>query len=495
MTTLTATVAQRGSLEPYIPDSVEYYWWQVEGVRLACRILNPIFGDDMGLGKSLQALTTFAVDVKMGKASSALVVCPATLKANWADEVEKFTTFSYDVLGVDHDESGKTKVLTPSQRKKQLADFAAWDEPRIMICNYEQVTAHLDLLNELCFDVVILDEAHFVKNHRAQRTKAVHRLRAKRFFLLTASLMLNHVDDLWSPLKLTDPRGVPGYWQFLNRYAVFGGYKDKQIVAVKNERELRDRLDTTMIRRLARDCLSLEEPQIIPRLVDLHPEQRKLYDEICADMRLTTSDSTVPLDIDNALTKFLKLKQICGTTATVLGLEKDYSYKLDLAIEDDLMLLDQDEKIVVFTQFRGVQEAYLRRFVTAVPCVPHFVLNGDVPLTDRVPTIKNWENTSGAAVIVCMLQVAGVGINMAAAHHGSMLDKLFVPKLNDQAIGRLNRLGQTKPVQIREYRVRGTVETRVEQILKSKDKRFADLIEMGDYRSLVHRIMRELEPR
>lgn len=487
----------RKTLEPWIPDTVEYYSWQVAGIRDGCRRRSYILGDDMGLGKTIQALTVFSVDVKLGKATTAIVVAPATLKGNWAEEIDKFTRYPYVILGHEQDKHGRMKTLTPARRVKQLVEFASIAGPKILIANYEQISAHLQALNALRFDVGIFDEAHLLAGHNTRRTKSCHALRTKRNIPLTASPLLNHVNGLWSLLHLIDPGRWPKYWPFVNRYCVFGGFKEKQIVGVKNEAELKRIMSEVMIRREAIDCLPLDKPTIIPRHVDLHPRQRDLYDQVVEDMKIVIPGEPAPQDIKNALTKFLKLKQICGTTATVLGEAEDYSHKLDLAVEDDMELIKQGEKIVVFTQFRGVQLAYANRITVAMADAgiygPVFMLHGSIPIHERVPTVKAWEEVDGPSVIVCMLQVAGIGLNMTAACEASFLDKLFVPKLNEQAIGRLNRIGQTRPVRVREYRVRGTIETRIEQILKTKTGVFKNVIDAGDYKKLLYLAMKAEE--
>jgi SNF2 family DNA or RNA helicase len=345
-----------------------------------------------------------------------------------------------------------------------------------MIVNYEQVVAHLGQLDALKFDVAIFDEAHYLKNHRAKRTKACLDLHSKRSFMLTGTPMLNHIDELWSILHRISPREYPKYWAFVNRYAVFGGWKDKQIVGVKNEKELTERLQGVMLRRLKQDVLDLPEVQIIERRVDLLPEQRKLYDEVANEMRLPRPDDADPEDIENALTKFLRLKQICGTTLPFTG--TDVSAKLDLAVEDDIELLSNGEKIVVFTQFRDVQAAYVKR-LDGSGSYPVWQLHGDVPKETRQDVVNEWSRSSGPGVICCMLQVAGVGLNLVAARHGSFLDELFVPGLNKQAIDRLHRIGQdeTQPVQIRKYICRNTIENRVQQILRVKSKLFGEIVE------------------
>jgi len=456
----------RGSLEPWVLDEVQFYPHQIEGIRQLCKRRNFLLADDMGLGKSLQAMTVFAVDIVMGLSKTAIVVCPVTLKGNWADEFEKFTRIPHVVL------SG-----TPAQRRVQMAKYEELPAPKALIVNYEQVVAHLEDFNRLAFDIAIFDEAHYLKNHKAVRTKKCLQLSSNRSFLLTGTPMLNHVDELWSLLHKIDPFTYPKFWTFVNRYAVFGGYKDKQIVGVKNEKELTERLHGVMLRRLKKDVLDLPEVQIIERRVDLLPEQQKLYDDVVNDMKLHRAGEAKADDIENALTKFLRLKQICGTTLEFTGV--DHSSKLDLAVDDDLELFARGEKVVQFTQFRSVLAAYVQRIEKAAPGIPVFQLHGDIKMDDRQGVVNAWKNHKGPAVLVCMLQVAGVGLNLTATSYGSFLDKLFVPGLNKQAIDRLHRIGAstTQPVQIREYLCRNTIESRVNQILRVKDKLFGEIVE------------------
>lgn len=471
--------ATRKSLEPWVRDDVTYYPHQIDGIRDLAKRKNFLLADDMGLGKSLQALTVFAIDVVRGWATTCIVIAPVTLKGNWADEIEKFTRIPFVVLNG-----------SPAQRRTQIEEYKSIDGPKILIVNYEQVHAHRLDLKALSFDVAIFDEAHYLKNPKAQRTKACLELYSRRSFLLTGTPMLNHVDELWTLLHKIDPIAYPKFWTFVNRYAVFGGFKDKQIVGVKNEKELTERLQSVMLRRLKKDVLDLPEVQIIERRVDLTPEQKKLYDSVFSELLLPRANQAEPDDIENALTKFLRLKQICGTTLPFTG--EDVSSKLDLACDDDMELILNGERVVVFTQFRDVLGAYKKRMESRG--VPVFELHGDVKQIDRPSIVKEWGMTMQPGVIVCMLQVAGVGLNMTQARHGSFLDKLFVPGLNKQAIDRLHRIGQstTQPVQIREYLCRNTIETRVNQILRVKSKLFGEIVETDpDWKRKLYEAMRD----
>lgn len=460
-------VAMRKSLEPWIKDEVNYYEHQIAGIRWGARRRSFLCADDMGLGKSLQALTIFAIDVVRNLAETAIVVAPVTLKANWANEIEKFSRFPFILL------EGSVK-----QRDEQLLEFASINGPKILIVNYEQVKGHLTFLNALRFDVAIFDEAHFIKNPKAMRTKAALALESTRSLMLTGTPLLNHVNDLWCILHRIDPEGWPNYWKFVNRYVVFGGHKDKQIVGVKNEKELRERLSAVMIRRLKEDVLDLPEVQITQRICGLTATQRKLYDSVVDELCLPRAGMEKPEDIENALTKYLRLKQICGTTQLFTG--TDESAKLDLAVADDVEILSNGHRVVVFTQFRDVLEAYSARMRKLG--FPVFELHGGVPMKDRVSVVDTWGSYNEPGALVCMLQVAGVGLNMTQARHGSFLDKLWTPGLNKQAIDRMHRIGAsvTQPVQIREYLVRGSAEDRVEAVLRLKSKVSKEIIEASE---------------
>lgn len=469
----------RKSLEPWILDDVKYYPHQIDGIRELARKKNWLLADDMGLGKSLQALTVFAIDIVRGWSETCLVVAPVTLKGNWADEIEKFTRIPFVILNG-----------SPAVRRKQIEEYRSIIGPKILIVNYEQVGTHKADFKSLHFDIAIFDEAHYLKNPKAKRTEHCLDLYSRRSFLLTGTPMLNHVNELWSILHRIDPAAYPKYWNFVNRYAVFGGFKDKQIVGVKNEKELTERLQGVMLRRLKKDVLDLPDVQIIERRVDLLPEQRKLYDEVFNEMRLERVGEASPDDIDNALTKFLRLKQICGTTFPFTG--EDFSSKLDLALEDDTEILLNGERIVVFTQFRDVLSCYAKRLGTLD--VPVFQLHGGVKQEDRSNIVKQWGMTAQPGIIVCMLQVAGVGLNMTQSRHASFIDKLFVPGLNRQAIDRLHRIGasSTQPVQVREYICRKTIESRVNQILTVKSKLFGEIVESDpEWKRKLYRALME----
>ena len=486
----------RKSLEPYIKDEVDFYDHQTDGVRWLWNMKSFLLADDMGLGKTIEALTVFAIHCKKMKEKynvdcQMLVVCPVSLKVNWAEEIEKFTGFNFVTLDG-----------SPVIREGLLNDYQALDGSKILIVNYEQVKAHLARLNKLGFDVVCADEAHYLKNHKSQRTQAFRSLRTDRSFMLTGSPLLNNVNELWVLLDRIQPKQWGTYWGFTQRFCAFGGWKGKQIIGPKNEAELKEDMGKVMLRRTKDEVLDLPDVQYITRTTELLPQQRKLYDKVVEELLLDTGNGD-PDAVDNPMTKFLRLKQICGTTATVRSDGQDHSAKLDLAVEDANEIFDNGHKIVSFTQFRPVQAAYVARIQALSAkhvsdgrgAVPIFILNGDVPAIDRQDVVKAWASITGPAILVCMIQVAGIGLNMTAARHGQFIDKLFVPMLNQQAVDRMHRIGssKTQSVQIFDYQAKDTIEARVETILRTKKNLFENIVEQKEYeKKLIRTMMQEL---
>jgi superfamily II DNA or RNA helicase len=417
---------------------------------------------------SLMSLTAFAADVKQGYSSKALVVCTTSLKYNWAAEVEKFTGFSYVVL----DGSLQKRLI-------QFAKFREIQGPKVLIVNYEQVSGHLDRINSELFDLAIFDEAHMVKNPSAERTKACRKIFSRRSFMVTGTPIQHNVSDLWVLLDRVSPGAFRSFHHFKNRFCSFGGFGGKQIVGVKNEKELNEQLQQVMIRRMKADVLDLPEVQYIDRIVRLGASQQSLYDAIYKEFRVAFGDGTVKEDVANAAVRFLRCRQVCGTTATVAEDKYgDESTKLELAVNDALEMVDNGNHVVVFSQFRKVQECFSRRLRTARPSVPVYELNGDTDPRDRVAMVEKW-TAEPVAVIVCSYAVAGVGLNMTKARYGLLLDKVPSPAMVQQAVDRMHRIGASveHPVQILQYLANGTVEHRVEQILSSKRALTASVVD------------------
>jgi SNF2 family DNA or RNA helicase len=480
----------RKSMEPWLKDEVVFYKHQVEGVRKLMRWRSFLLADDMGLGKSLQALTVFIGDVIRNLGQTAIVICPTTLKDNWADEIEKFTRLKFMVLGSEYNpKTGGIKKLTAGERSRQIVEFACWTGPKVLITNYEQIKPHLGELNALPWRVAIFDEAHQMKNPESQRTKACLALKAERNFMLTGSPMLNRVDELWPALHKISPGIFKNFYAFKGRYCVLGGFRNKAVIGVKNKKELTQILEQVMLRRLKKDVLDLPPVQYIQVKVGLSDTQRALYKQIFEDFEMPNLDPNVePEIIDNYMTRFMRLKQVCATPA-IFGFPDD-SEKLDVAVDRIMEYLDGDERVVVFTQFKSVIDMLEKRLAARGESC--YKLSGDVPIEERQGVVKTW-SSSRRAPILCMLQVAGVGLNMTAARSILFVDKLFVPKLNQQAVDRCHRIGAstTQNVSVVELIAKVPVEARVEKILADKSELFDNVIEVTQVMKKLLQLLEE----
>jgi SNF2 family DNA or RNA helicase len=500
---------ERKSMEPELLDDVVFYPHQIDGIRRLAKIRSFLLADDMGLGKSLQALALFVLDYKMyGEGRGAgigIVVCPVTLKDNWENEIRKFTRIKCMVLGNGISaKTGRRRILNRNERMMQIVEFAMWTGPKILICNYEQVLSHGTELNALKARIAIFDEAHYMKNPESKRTKACLEIDSYRSFMLTGTPLLNNVTELWPLLHRIAPEKFNNAATFNNRYAVYGGNRNTTVVETKNVKELNAILERVMVRRLKKDVLKLPIPYITQISVPLNETQRRLYDLLSDEYKLESIDPEGDdIMMKGALAVFLRQKQICGTPYSISFDSKDpeapqypdESYKLDLVVDKAKEMADNGEKVVIFTQFRGVVDALIRRFnATGIPAMQ---LHGDVKATDRQSTVDRWGEYEGPCMLVCMSQVAGIGLNMIAGSVCFFVDKLFVPGLNQQCIDRLWRIGasETQPVQVFEFIARGTIEDRIEEILKAKILVNEDIVERSDMMRRLLRALREADKR
>lgn len=474
---------------PEILDpSITFYEHQDVGIERMWNMKSFLLADDMGLGKSLQTLAVAAIHAHMtkqmrGTHTAVLIVCPPSLKRNWYNEIRRFTRFTPLILDG-----------APKTRMSQIADFKTRSGNRVLIANYEQIGKHLTDLNSADFHIVVADEAHYIKNPYSQRTKAFQKLLAPRRFLLTGTPMKKSVEDLWVLLNEVQPGQWGTFWGFCQKFAIYGGFEGKAVVGIKNEQQLTENLNRVMIRRLVKDVLDLPEVQFIRREVDLGAEQVALYNRAIKDMILERRDGEDgEEEISTPMVRFLRLSQICTTTATVREDGRDHSAKFDAAMVDLEDLIDAGRKVVVFTKFRGALEAYRQRIHKVHPGVPVFSLHGGVPIPDRQGIVDQWGSKPDAAVILCMIQVAGVGLNMTSASDVQFLDKEVTPADNDQAVARVHRIGQGGSVRVYEYHARGTIEARIDSILASKTKAADQVVENKSLQDLMNEALDEEE--
>ena len=455
-------------------DVPPMYAHQTEAVEWARARGAYIEGDPMGAGKTRISLADFDNLVQVKPDARLLVVAKKDLlgwhrdpemRENWSAEIPKWTTFDFAVA-----------TGTSAQRERAIE----LRKP-ITLISYDNIWRNLPDLNKVTYDMVVYDEAHKLKNRKSQRTQGAFMLKAMKRVFLTGSPLLNRVDELWPMLFLCDPSRFPNYWSFINRYAVFGGYQDKQIIGVQNEAELRSILRQYMIRRPVETISKSLPPMTIQkRYCDLEPTvQKPMYTRLKDELELEWADTPLE-EIGNPMVRTLRLRQVIATPAHFGAADK--SGKLDLA-EEVLDEIGGEWKIVIATNHIPAVASMCARMKNLG--ISYVRFTGQEKDAERAENKSNFQNVpigkGGPQVLIATYPVVTEGHNLYAANYAIKLDKLYVPALDDQFNKRLHRPGQVNPVTIIELHARHTVEQRIERILATKRGVFDSVVNEDDF--------------
>lgn len=471
-----------------LPGQDVLYGYQRSGIEFAARYGHVIIADDMGGGKTAEAIGTIYEAEARGKHipldlldAPVLVVTPNAVKGKWAAEIEEWSS----KLTGEHPNiiiPGKTRP----QRQKALRAIGPRDW---VIVHWEMVRAE-PMLQKIQWRAKIGDEAHREKNPKAQVSKSMVKIRAPLILLLTGTPVLNSPDELWNLLRdlRPDQYGVGsaqkvGYWRFYNDYVNYiEGAWGKEIIGVKNPDRLRFELSDKLVRRTKKEMLDLPEKTRVRVPIEMLPAQAKLYHEAETDFWLQVvqdigeekaSQAAKALEagdthtftylIPNGAARVTRLRQILSTPA-LLGAE-DNSAKLDAAVE--IVTDHPEEQFVIFTAYRGTAEILKRRLESQQPRVTTDILYGGI----KDPHAIEEEFTAGKLrVVIATIDYGGVGLDLQAASQAIFLERSWVPKINEQAEDRLHRIGQCRPVTIHIFEGRGTIDVgRIAVVNRKKD--------------------------
>lgn len=413
---------------------------------------------EMGLGKTLEAIAV----VLLSKAKKVLVVCPNTVKTVWADEIEKWSDYPYLIIEGD---------------KKQR--LRLWEKDSVFyIVNYESARLHVPEMEEIDWDIVIVDEAHRIKNRQAKQTKAVKSIEARRKILLSGTPIMNRAEEIWSLLNYLNPVEYANYWKFQKRYCIMGGFESKEVVGYKNSVELKEKIHEVMIRRRKDEVLKELPPRIYQNLfVDLDAKQRKLYDKAEEEIILELEKEegkTGKLRIWNALSRMIRLKQIAISPRLVGDIGPSAKFnELSNLLEE---IITDGHKVIVYSQFKMATDMLRDMFGK---CYNAAYVSGDVDPEDRGKEIKKFQEDDSCKLFIGTIGSCKEGITLTAATYVVFLDKDWVPANNEQAIARAVRIGQNNTVNVISLIGRNTVEEGIERILAKKQQTFDNFVEIN----------------
>ena len=407
-----------------------------------------ILADDMGLGKTVQVLAYLLAKKQEGNTVPSLIVCPASLVLNWAEEAARFVP-ELRVLAVDGD---------AAHRAAMVPQFASYD---LIITGYDLLRRDIQTYADQQFYACILDEAQAIKNHTTQKYKAVCQVKSQVRFALTGTPIENRLSELWSIFSFL----MPGY---LYSYNVFRERFEKPIVLDHDEaatRRLNQMTSPFVLRRMKSEVLKELPPKLeYIRHVQMDARQRKLYlaGVLDAKDKLGAAGAQERIQVLAALTR---LRQICCDPRLALENWTGGSAKLDSCMELLRTAVDGNHQILLFSQFTGMLDLIRARLDEEG--ITSFTLQGSTPKTVRADLVRRF-NQGEASVFLISLKAGGTGLNLTAADIVVHYDPWWNVAAQNQATDRAYRIGQKSTVQVYKLITQDTVEEKILELQAAK---------------------------
>ena len=444
--------ALQGELRPY----------QIEGFHFLAYLSTNHFGgilaDDMGLGKTIQTLTwlLWLREQPGFTPQPSLVVCPKSVTENWIAEVARFAP---------------SLRVTLLRRSSDLAVVQkACAESDLVVANYAQLRHYDTILTGVPWHSVILDEAQYIKNPASQTARVAFSLQAAHKLALSGTPIENRLLDLWSIMTFAMP-GV------LGPQARFAKAFDQKADPFARRR-LTARVRPFVLRRTKNE-VAKDLPDRIEE--DLHCEmegpQATLYQAELKKARVALlgikTQSALNKERFNILTSLLRLRQICCHPVLVSDKSaKDESAKLSALLDLLEPLVEEGHKVLVFSQFVGMLELIQAELVARQ--WHHFLLTGQTE--ERGKMVKDFQATAGSAVFLISLRAGGFGLNLTAASYVVLYDPWWNPAVENQAIDRTHRIGQTSKVIAYRLIVKNSIEEKIRHLQKQKSALAEDVL-------------------
>ncbi|MBI1918053.1 MAG: DEAD/DEAH box helicase [Planctomycetes bacterium] len=420
--------------------------------------LGGCLADDMGLGKTVQTLALLERQWPKEKKPS-LLVCPTSVVSNWLREAARFTP-GLPVL-VHH---GVTRKKGPAFAKEA-------EEYALILSSYSLLHRDAEVLKQVPWAAVILDEAQNVKNPQTKQSQAARSLPAEWRLALTGTPVENHVGDLWALFEFLHPG-------FLGSQAAF---KRNFFVPIQAQRDadaaarLKRLTSPFVLRRLKTDKDVINDlPDKLEMKVycTLTKEQASLYAAVVEEASKAIADSEGIQRRGNILGTLSRLKQVCNHPAQFLGDNSaiaDRSGKVARLTEMLEEALEADDRALVFTQFTEMG-AILQRHLQDTFGREVSFLHGGLSRKQRDDVVGRFQLPDGPAVLLLSLKAGGTGLNLTAANHVFHFDRWWNPAVEDQATDRAFRIGQTRKVQVHKFVCAGTLEERIDDMISRKQQ-------------------------
>jgi len=420
-----------------------------------------ILADDMGLGKTIQALSFLHHLRQQNGKLKALVVCPTTLMYNWENEIKKFTpSLTYYI------HHGGTR--THETLVNETID--------IIITTYGTLRSDIKQFVDVEFDYVILDESQAIKNPASKVAKASTLLKAKNKLCLSGTPLQNNTFDIYAQMNFLNP-GMLGSMEFFKQE--FSVPIDK--FGEKEQKEHLRKLLYPFILRRTKEQVAKDLPEKSEMILfcEMSKEQRDIYDAYRNDYRDkilgVVEEQGVQRSQLTILQGLMKLRQICDSPAIMKDEEKfpNVSVKLE-ELGREITENISDHKALVFSQFLGMLALIKEKLEELGVNYEYF--DGSTSAPDREKAIQHFQNDENCRVFLISLKAGGVGLNLTAADYVYIVDPWWNPAVEQQAIDRTHRIGQTKNIFAYRMICKDTVEDKILSLQERKRLLAADLI-------------------
>ena len=463
---LTDDLKHPGSLNWEVPDTVTAVMrpYQTVGFQwlktLARYGMGGILADDMGMGKTLQAIAYICSH----PGDKTLVVCPTSLAYNWQEEFEKFAP------------SVRTCIVQglPAEREAFITSEGEYD---VWITTYPLIRRDTAIYRRQQYDHMFLDEAQFIKNPSSLGARAVKSVPAEHRFALTGTPIENALSELWSIFDFVMPGFFMKYAQFSKRY-------EKPIMREHDEemiKELRTHLQPFILRRMKKDVLRDLPDKIETKwMVDMVPRQRKIYNYYLFEAQSELAgeqEDILPRGRIQVLAALTRLRQVCCHPGTFMEDYSGESGKLNLLMEQLPGILSGGHSVIIFSQFTAMLDIIAEELKKGKTDFRY--LSGATKKEERREYVKSF-NQGEVNVFLISLKAGGTGLNLTGADTVIHFDPWWNPAVEEQATDRAYRIGQNKKVQVIKMITRNSVEEKIAALQARKRMLSEQVVEAGE---------------
>ena len=435
------------------PEGLAYLPYQRAGIAFAMNRKNTLIGDEMGLGKTIQAIGIINSIENFG---GGVIVCPASLRLNWKREIEKWCVYDLTIQIIN---GGKPVPLTGD----------------IIIVNYDVLSKHPALASTV-WDLLICDEAHYMKNAKTKRTKAALAIDATRKVFLTGTPIPNRPIEAWTLVNALDADTFKsrGYFsrQYCNGHHNGFGWDEG---GASNLGELQEKMRSTiLVRRLKGDVLK-DLPAKVRQVIAVpttgaakaaikrenaeYESRERLINALRANVELAKAESEAAYR--QAVQNLNQALRVQFEEMSRQRLDSAME-KIDFVIEHLQEALADGRKVVCFAHHKVIVKRLQEAFPNSVS------ITGETPMQQRQYAVDAFQSDDEVKLFIGNIQAAGVGLTLTAASHVVFAELDWVPGNVTQAEDRCHRIGQTDSVLVQHIVLDGSLDARLAQSLVHK---------------------------